>query len=67
MNNLLEKTQSARNKILKLSEEQDRIFESLLDQISTHKNLSISDEQIIFDYCFNETSFVEEKINQILN
>lgn len=67
MPNLFDKTNSARKKILKLSEQQDKIFEDLLTQILKRKNISVNQEAKLLDYCFNNNSPTKEEIQLLLD
>lgn len=53
--NKLKKITKARNKIKKLSDKQDKIFNNLLDDLGKKEPKDISVCDFIFDYLFNDT------------
>lgn len=67
MIDLLHKTNTARTKILNLSDKQDKIFEDLLSQILKYKKISVQQESLLLDYCFNSNSLLYDKIQSFLD
>lgn len=57
---------NTKDKICELEEQQNIIFDSLLNKLSEHILLTEKDKDFIFDYCFNGTEYLEENIEKLL-